>query len=283
MKKTIMTTAIMTIATSTFAGANKPMMSKDAPMMHVEYVVQSPVNPQQDLMARCYSFVQDLARAQRTSVLVAQQSGAMAGAKILIDAIKLKNAYLPPVNFDTAYPNTIDAIRGAAELAKVIEQTTRNVNPVLKGKIQFHYLTEMFKLIKNTYEMLDQPHFARAVSVCGWSGCTNAYESLDNSYYTATQKLAQSFLNLQTMNASGLGLDIVELKTSRVIVSTVKNLLANSMYRRNFACLVTELSNINFEISQHLAQPILSDAQAVEMTRASLSAIQIPTSTCGYY
>jgi hypothetical protein len=213
-----------------------------------------------DLRARCSSYVTAIEQAMRSSELKLRQGKVDQAVVILNAVLQQKAAEIGEGFRSRANPHTVAAIVQAAKIAKVSLVETEKFQAQLgdnKDLLQLRMLEKLTKLVIKAHYELDAKYFYNVINQCRSNNCYNqsVYNLgfLPREYYQGVAELAKDFVELYLANKELMAFDPVELSIASQTAVSAAEILSTSLYRRDFACPVTRLLDINIWINSELA------------------------------
>ncbi|MFS4458383.1 hypothetical protein [Bdellovibrio sp. HCB2-146] len=239
-----------------------------------------------DILNRCTNLVSELRSAQRQAGLMARAGSLSKAAAHMLAALNQKNREVRPWQ-ESQNPHTVEAIRAANEVAmtafEAADQSQRKLGSKLVGQVKYMTLSELYQIIFEAYEYLDVHYYGSIYENCGGYRCdSGAYDYLPYDYYERISDLAGRILNLQVKLGPAQADDAVELKISQAVARAAKFILLQSVYRRDFACVITDLHNLDREIGQEMCHSTIPSDWYVDQVRSQIRSAANSIHRCGY-
>jgi len=210
-----------------------------------------------DLLARCQTTVTELEIAQRKAGMLARNGQFTKASDLLLSTLGNAN-YQYGRWAEPANPHTVEAIKAAYEVAQTVHAVASRKLPVLgqrlTAQIKYMNISKLYQNIFYAYRNLDVTYYPTIWSSCQSDRCRDgAYGILPDSYYNGVADLARKFLYLQVDTARAQADDDVELAISGAVARAAKHVLVQSVYRRDFACVVSDLHRLEQEIASEMS------------------------------
>lgn len=261
--------------------------SMTPPTLNVQPIIvgQEPVW-YQDILNRCTGYISDMMMVRMQASQAARMGQLNQAANMLANKLAEKAAQIPVG--ENIYPHTMEAIRSGNQVVQALMDSTSLManqpqTSLIVGQVRYKTADRVYQLIEKAFHRLDEKYFMSSVKSC-WHGCHGSLLGLPSEYYEGVRVLAQDFLNLQKQEAPTMAFDSVELAVAAETVSAAKNILLTSVFRRDYACVITDLHNLEWEIrSYNQCGGILPSNWFVDSIRARINSIYIPGHSCGDY
>lgn len=233
---------------------------------------RQPVPFYQSLLNRCQGYIDDLLKAKASANMIAKTGQLKLAADKMQQAIEEKAASLPPPFSSEFYPHTVEAIRTAADIAVNVSSAAwagqYELGPQLTAQVRYLAIVRAIEMVHMSYEQLDA-HYMYSVNTC-YYGC-DTFNALPMQYYQGVKKLALGYLYYQLQQGPMMAHDTVELAVAQVITKAAKESLARSMFRRELACAVTALHNLEMKIGEYLCGDTIPSEWEVDQVRGGLN------------
>ncbi|HWU45046.1 MAG TPA: hypothetical protein VN132_16450 [Bdellovibrio sp.] len=284
MKSIVKSVTTAILLSSTLAQAQNVCAPQAKVTIKPIIVSQSP-SKYSDILSRCSNYVSDIKRAMAKAGYLARSGHLEQASNVLLQALAAKVRTNIGVAAEEA-PHTLAAIQGAYQIAVAAFQSTANeqgrLGGSLVGQVRYTTMSELVKLVVRAYEELDAPYYVDAYSTCQFGRCEDAYEELlPREYFMGIVKLAHQFLLMEKYMAPMQANDRVEIAISGAVVKASKNILLGSLFRRSYACTITDLHNLEIEINEQLnCGGYMPDFRFVDYIRQAIAEASRDTRTC---
>lgn len=206
----------------------------------------------QNLLNRCTTYVSDLMMAVNIANMQKESAGVGVAANTLKNAILSKAAMLPPPFTADVYTNTVEAIRVAGMMVNQIELGVAQKQAVLgknlTDRVRYRAYKRAIQLISQTYDTLDRSYFVPSIQIC-IGGC-NPFADLNSHYSDGLRELALNYLDYSQATGPGTADTDIELLVAYTSVNAAKVILSQSQFRRDVACTVSGLHNLQYLIGE---------------------------------
>ena len=240
------------------------------------------VGPYEGLMNRCRSSISKLESALNLAHIQAGTQGNGPAVRTLERAL---HEAVNDVNNDGNgfLPNTTTAI---IEGSMMFDRVTRGLHAArISGStaadVKWVLANNIYELIERVYYQIDKPYYLNSIRSC-FENCRDEDFDFDGEYLKKVAEVARNFLTLEEIVAHYLADDQVEEVATLSAVDSAKNILLKSVLRRDFACAISELDNLEQLVSQAICSgPITGQSNTdIQLIRDRLHEIHIPDLSC---
>lgn len=285
--KVLISSVIMaTILASPLAQAGAGFCGTPRPLSIPAVAITSSKVSYRDILDRCSSLISDLQSAKRTAYNMARAGSMTKAATHLLTVLNSKFNQIRPWQ-ESQNPHTVEAIRAAYEVAvtgfQAADDSQRKLGTKLTAQVKYMTLTELYEIIFDAYNNLDVTYYQNVYTDCyGYQCDGGAYDQLPYDYYNRISDLAQRFLNLQVKLGPAQADDGIELKISSAVARAAKFILLQSVYRRDFSCVIKDLHNLEREINAELCNSSIPSSWYVDQVRSEIRHAANSINRCGY-